>query len=200
MLAEGKLNRRAAISLVSALVGVTLGGHEAHAEIVYNFGTTVDRELSKKASSQLTQAIPGVAAAIALAESASEASGREKANFQLQSALAQVKQARMLFEEIRKRIGKTPIDMTKVRMSKIDLDQRAERYKIKPLPQNTEALADLAISEIDRFLSSTADISFGDVLKARMGVASIGEAIDRLYQVGTMVSALADGVIQEQKR
>jgi hypothetical protein len=196
MLAKGKLNRRGAISLVSALVGVTLGSYEARAEIVYNFGTAVNRELSKKASSQLTQAIPGVTAAIALAESASEGPDREKANIQLRSALAQVKQARTLFEEIRKQIGKAPIDFSKVRMSKVDLDQRAERYKIKPLPQNTEALADLAISEIDRFLGSTADVSFGDVLKARSGAASIGEAIDRLYQVGTLVSALADGAIQ----
>jgi phosphoglycolate phosphatase-like HAD superfamily hydrolase len=198
MLAEGKLNRRGAIGLVSALAGVALGGYEARAEIVYNFGTTVNRELSKKASSQLTQAIPGVTAAIALAESASQGADREKANLQLRSALAQVRQARTLFEEIRKRIGKAPIDMNKVGMSKIDLDQRAERYKIKPLPQNTEALADLAILEIDRFISSTADVSFGDVLKARMGAASIGEAIDRLYQVGTMVSALADGVNQSR--
>jgi hypothetical protein len=199
MFSQGKLIGRRTISFVSAAAALTLVGYGARAEIVYNFGGTVDPKMSKEASSQLTAAIAQVAYTISVAESASQPADREKANLQLQSALEQLRISKKLFAEIKKRIGKVPIDMNKATMSKQELDRRASRFKVQ-IPQNTEMLADLTISEIDGFLQSTSDISFGNVQKARAAAVSIGEAINRLYQIGTMVSALADGAEQAKQR
>jgi hypothetical protein len=57
----------------------------------------------------------------------------------------------------------------------------------------------LAIAELDRFLSTAQEMSFDNVQKARAGTLSFASGINRLLEIGVMVSSLADGGSTEKK-
>jgi hypothetical protein len=169
----------------------------ARAEIVNNFGVLADSKLTKSASMALTRAATLVIAAVNVAEG-----DREKADSQMKAAVAQLTEARQLFLEIQKQVGSVPINVEKVGLPYGQLQQMAKSYGVE-MPKTADGLARLALSEVERFLAAAQQMSFGTVEKARAGTLSAAMAVKRLYDLGVMISALADGAganQPEQKR
>jgi hypothetical protein len=191
---EIKQDGRWLVKLALLLAAVSFAGPVARAEIVNNFGPLVDPGLSRNASSTLTSGATIVMSAITMAESGE----REKATAQVKNGIATLNKSRMLFSEIQKVLGSSPIDINKAGLPKAQIEQIAQRYKIE-MPKTTDALVKLAIAELDRFLSTAQEMSFDNVQKARAGTLSFASGINRLLEIGVMVSSLADGGSTEKK-
>jgi hypothetical protein len=179
------LTRRALTGI--GLLGLMFGGTSAQAEIVLNFPLKVDPRLSRDASSTLLYGANQIFTAVAMAE----AGDRDKANFQVRAGIVQLEKARQMFLEVQKRVVGAPIDMGKVTLQKAQIDRILATHKFE-FPKNTEALAQLAVVEVNRFLNTARELSFENVQRARTDTLAVSSAIARLLDVGVLVSALAE--------
>ena len=55
-----------------------------------------------------------------------------------------------------------------------------------------DELSRLAVSEVDRFIAATKEMGFESVQRARTTTLAFSEAINRLLDVGVLVSELAE--------
>jgi len=184
------LNRRSVIALsTGAILAAALSARPLRAENVLNFPLKADPRLAKDASVMLLVGATAIMSAIQLSET-----DREKANAQLKLGIADLEKSRALFIEVQKRLSPTAIDMKKVTLGSDQISRIVSVHKLE-LPKSMDRLAQVAVAEVTRFLDAAKEMSFENVQKARNGTLLFSTAVNRLLDVGVLVSALADAEV-----
>ena len=168
------------------MVGLALASTAAHAELVLNFPLKGDATFSRDASATLLAGARQIMSAIQMAEI-----DRQKASGILKDGMLYLEKARQMFAELQKRVGNAPINLEKVKLRRDVVARIQSMHKIS-VPKTMDELSRLAVIEVDRFIGSTKEMGFDSVQKARDTTLTFSEAINRLLDVGVLVSELAE--------
>lgn len=178
------MKRRGVFSLAVGLVAAT--GTAVHAELVLNFPLKESLKLSREASATLLYGATEILGSIQMAEF-----DREKASSKLKAGVSFLEKARPLFTDLAKRVGQAPLHPDKMPLRKDSVERIVRTHKIA-IPKTMDELSRLAVSEVDRFIAATKEMSFETVQRARNTTLTFSDAINRLLDVGVLVSELAE--------
>lgn len=180
------ITRRQAV-LALMVFGLSAAQSQAsRAELVLNFPLKGDARLSKEASSTLLYGATRLLGAIQLAEL-----DREQAAAQAKEGVAILDKARQMFGELQKRVGSAPVDISKVTLRREEVSRILSMHKIA-VPKTMDELSRLAMLEVNRFLEVAREMNFGSVQRARSATLQFSTAVNRLLDVGVLVSELAE--------
>jgi hypothetical protein len=177
--------RRSLVGLI--VVGATpFVARSATAELVLNFPLKGDNAFSRQASAALLYGATQILAAIQMAEI-----DRDKASSNLKEGLSYLEKARQMFAEVQKRAGSAPLNPEKMKLLKEAVARIVSTHKIT-MPKTMDELSQLAMSEVNRFMAATKEMGFDSTQRARSTTLTFSAAINRLLDVGVLVSELAD--------
>lgn len=178
------MRRRALFGLAIGVAMASASG--ANAELVLNFPIKESLKLSREASATLLLGATEVLGSIQMAEI-----DRDKASSKLKTGISFLEKARPMFAELSKRVGQAPLYPDKMPIRKDVVARIVNAHKVA-MPKTMEELSRLAVSEVDRFIGVTKEMSFESVQKARSTTLAFSDAINRLLDVGVLVSELAE--------
>ena len=116
---------------------------------------------------------------------------RDKASGKLKGGISSLEKARPMFTDLAKRMGSAPLYPDKMALRKDAIARIVNTHKIT-IPKTMDELSRLAVSEVDRFIAATKEMGFESVQRARNTTLTFSDAINRLLDVGVLVSELAD--------
>ncbi|MDP2334809.1 MAG: hypothetical protein Q8M19_29370 [Reyranella sp.] len=178
------MKRRGAFALAVGLAAMSAGA--ARAELVLNFPLKEYSKLSREASATLLYGATEILGSIQMAEF-----DRDKASSKLRAGISYLEKARPLFTELSKLVGQAPLHPDKMPLRKEAIGRIVSTHKII-IPKTMDELSRLAVSEVDRFIAATKEMGFESVQRARTTTLAFSEAINRLLDVGVLVSELAE--------
>jgi len=180
------LIRRRILAFVVGVSTATTAIGTVHAELVLNFPIKGDTKLSKEASATLLYGAYQILGAIQQGEI-----DRDKAQGTLKGGVALVEKARGMFMSVQKLAGSAVLNPEKVKLRREAVARIQAMHKIV-IPKTMSELSQLAISEVDQFLGATKEMGFENLQKARSTTLTFSAAINRLLDVGVLVSELSE--------
>jgi hypothetical protein len=160
---------------------------QARSEIVLNFPVPKPSD-SREASAQLLLAMSIVVRSVSLAE-LGQAKEAEKL---FADALSSLRNSREKFQTLAKLIkgGDVRYDKLTGQITREKVDEIFKKYAVDP-PKTQDALAALAVREVDKFIEVSQGIKFGDPDSARASVLGLSSSMGRLLDIGVAVSAIS---------